>query len=115
MGPVRMVQVTLHHVIDVIPVWHPVVAAVCPVHMVLWMMTAVMLGCAVRGVRCANRQDMVINVIAMDVMQMPIVQIVGMVAVSDSRMTAARSMLVVVPLMHVTVLLSHPTLLRVFE
>lgn len=45
---------------------------------------------------------------------MSIMQVVGVVAVRDRLMTAARSVLVVMTLVHVTVLLSHPMLLRVF-
>jgi hypothetical protein len=99
MRPVRVVQVPIHQVIDMVPVWNPVVAAVRGVHMVLWVLIAVMLRCTVRGVRCAYRQNMVIN----------------MVAVPDSGMAAARSMLMAVPFVHVTVLLSNPALLPVSE
>jgi len=72
-GTVRTVQVSRDQVIDMIPVWHRLVSATGPVHMVLCVTTTVMLGSAVPRVRCADGQDMVVDVIAVDVMQMPIV------------------------------------------
>jgi hypothetical protein len=103
-----MVQVSVDQVIEMVAVRHPVVTAVGPVHMILGVTTALVLGRAVRGVRCAHRQDVIVHVIAVDMMEMPIVQIVGMLAVPDGRVTTARSMVVVVPVVHVAVLLSHP-------
>ncbi len=114
MGAVRMMKVSVHQVIRMISVRYAIMTATGAVRMVLWMATAVVLRRAIVRVRCANRQDVVIDVIAMDVVQMPVVQVVGVVAVPDARMPAARSMLVVVPLVHVTVL-SHPMRLLVFE
>jgi hypothetical protein len=113
-GAVRMVQVSTDQVIDMIPVRHPLVSATGPVHMVLCVTTTLMLGSAVSRVRGADGQDMIVDVIAVDVMQMPIMQVVGVVAVPDHLMTAGRSVLVVMTLVHATVLLSHPMFLRVF-
>ncbi len=115
MGAVRMMKVSVHQVIRMISVRYAIMTAPGAVRMVLWMATAVVLRCAIVRVRCANRQDVVIDVIAVDVVQMPVVQIDGVVAVPDSRMTAAPSMLVVMRLVHVTVPLSHPVLILIFE
>lgn len=68
MRSMRMMQVPIHQVIDMIPVRNPVVAAVRPVNMVLWVLIAVMLRCTVRGVCCADRQNMVINMVAVNMM-----------------------------------------------
>lgn len=67
-GAVRMVQVSRDQVIDMIPVRHPLVSTTGPVRMVLCVTTTLMLGSAFFEVRCADGQDMVVDVIAVDVM-----------------------------------------------
>lgn len=111
---VRMVQVSRDQVIDMIPVWDPLVSATRPVHMVLCVTAAGMLGGAVPGVRCGDGQDVIVDVVTMNVVQMTIMEVVGVVAVPDSLMTAAWPVLVVMTLVHVTIVLSHVMLLRTF-
>jgi hypothetical protein len=107
MGAVRVVQVSLHQVIRMISVRYAIMTATGPVRMGLWMAIAVVVRCASRRIRRANRQHMVVDVIAVDVVQMPVVQVVGVIPMPDRLMTTARSMLVVVPLVHGTVVLWH--------
>jgi hypothetical protein len=67
--------------------------------MVLVVFSTRMAGRAPVGIGRGDLEDVFIHVIAVWVMQMAIVQIVRMIAVRDSHMTARRAMLVTVILM----------------
>ena len=100
--PVWMVEMPVHQVVHVIAVRHPLVSAAARVDVILGMAAAAVLGCAACLVRGTHRQDVIVNVIAVHVMEMPIVEVVGMVAVLDGGVTATGSMSVVVPLVDIT-------------
>jgi hypothetical protein len=104
---VGMVQVAFHQVVDVIAVGNLVVAAVRAVAMTLLMPAAGVVGRAARGVRHRDLQSVVIDVVAMHVAQVAVVQVVRVVVVPDGDMAATRTVLVGMSLMHSTVLIAH--------
>jgi len=63
-----MVEVPLDEVVDVIPVWNPLVSACRAVHVSLRVLAAVMVRRAPRGMLGADLKHVVVHVIAMHVM-----------------------------------------------
>jgi hypothetical protein len=95
MVAVRMVQVAIDEIIDVIAMGNGFVAATWTMHMVLRVASAVMARCARRWIRRRDAKRMLLDAtIGCVMMQMTIVQIVHVVAVLDRRVTAVRSVLV---------------------
>jgi hypothetical protein len=103
MVAVRMMQVILHHVIDVISVWNPRVPTVWTVDVVAAVRATLMLRGTPRGVRRADRDHMLVDVVAVEMVQVSVVQIVDVVTVLDGHVAAARAMLVAVSLVHLAV------------
>jgi hypothetical protein len=75
---IRMMQMTLHQVIDVIPVRNRFVTAANSMLMRFVMTTASVLGRADVGVLIADLQFVLINMTCMGVMQMPVVNVIDM-------------------------------------
>ena len=91
---VRMVQVAVHKVIDMIAMWHGFVAATGSVDVAGFVAAA---GCrATIGVRGAHFDDMFIDVIAMRVMEVAVVQVIDMSLVFHSGVAAAWAVLMIV-------------------
>ena len=91
---VRMVQVPADEVVDVVAVRNLLVTAAGLMHVRSPMLAAGVLGRAVRRIGRADLQDMLVNVVAVRVMQMPVVQVVEVIAVLDRRVPAIGSVLV---------------------
>jgi hypothetical protein len=93
---VWMVQVTFHQVIDVIPVRHGFVAAASSV-LVFRIVSATIVGrrAGVR-VRPSHTQHVLFNAATFGVMKVAIVQVVSVPIVVDGRVSAVRTMIVVV-------------------
>ncbi|WP_199272356.1 hypothetical protein [Paraburkholderia acidisoli] len=90
---VRMVQMPVDEIIDVIAMRHGFVPAARSVHMPgLMAARAVSTGI---GVLVANLDLVLIDVVAMRVMQMTVMQIVDVITMLDGRMAASRAVLVV--------------------
>jgi hypothetical protein len=87
---VGMVQPSTHKVIDVVPVGHGLVPAGRAM-----LVRAARLRRALHGVAGIDRDDMLVNVILMRVMQMAIVKIIDMAFMADRRVPTAGAMLVV--------------------
>ncbi|MFT4036025.1 MAG: hypothetical protein QM679_10680 [Patulibacter sp.] len=95
---VRMMQVPVDEIVGVISVWHSVVAAA----------RAVLVGDLVAAARMFRRadirvlgvdgNDMLVDVVAMRVVQVSVVQVVDVAVVQHRRMPAPRTMLVIVVL-----------------
>jgi hypothetical protein len=85
----RMVQPPIYQIIDVIGVRHAVVSAAGRV-----LMGAAGLRGAVHGICRVRGKRMLVNMIAMDVVQMPVVQVIDMAFMANRRMTAVRAVLV---------------------
>ena len=99
MGAVRMVQMAFHEIVDMIAMGHRLVSATCSMDVSrLVAGTAVVRRADVRiGLRDLDR--MLVDVVAMRVVQVPIVKIVDMVAMPQSDMAAPRTMRVCMAVM----------------
>jgi hypothetical protein len=86
---VRMVQVPADEVVDVIAVRDGVVPAARPVHVTRNVGAAGVRGRARRRVRSVDADCALVDVAGVGVVQMPVVQVIGVAAVCDRRMTAA--------------------------
>ena len=84
----RVVQMPAHHVIEVIPVWCSLVAALGPVSMLMVVTFATVAGRAVVWVGAANRNGVFIDVSAVNVMQMAVVEIIGVSVVAYRHVSA---------------------------
>ena len=83
-------------VIDVRSMRHGFMTAVRIMNMAARMAGAAMLGCAAIRVPVAHLYDMLVNVILMGMMQMPVMQVVDVVAMADSGVAVAGAVLMIV-------------------
>jgi hypothetical protein len=93
-------QVTRDEVIDMVTVRHSLMTAVGAVAMPVLMPIAAMVRCAISGVGPRDVEPMFIDMIAMNVVQVPVVQIILMIPVANGLMAAVGAMLVTVPIMY---------------
>ena len=93
---VRVVQVTVDQVVDVIAVRNGFMAAARPVLVALVVSAAVMPGGAVLRVHGIHVQLVLIHMIAVDMVQMPVMQVIRVAVVLDRGVPAAGAVLVVV-------------------
>jgi hypothetical protein len=93
-------QVARDEVIDMVTVRHGLMTAIGAVSMPGLMPIAAMVRCAVSGVGSRDVEPMFIDMIAMDVVQVPVVQIILMIPVANGLMAAVGAMLVTVPIMY---------------
>ena len=84
---VRVVQVRADEVIEMIAVRHGLVAAACPVHVRLLVIGARVARRARVGVLLADREHMLIAVVAVRMMQVSIVQVIDVVSVPQRLMS----------------------------
>jgi len=91
----RMMQVAVDQIVQVIAMRHGVVPASRTVHVPRLVPTALVIGRAAIRVGRRDFQSVFVHVIAMRVMQMAVVEIVDMIAVPDGRMFAGRAVLVI--------------------
>lgn len=99
MVAVREVQVTIDQIADVIAVRHRLVPAAKAVHVSDLMPATGVRRRAGRRVACAHFDAMLIDMIAVHVVQMTIVQVVHMVAMAHGGVPAIRTMNVAVIVM----------------
>jgi hypothetical protein len=100
MSAVGEVQVTIDDVVDVVSVRHSLMTAVGAMMMSSLMPAAPMGRSACCRVLLRDTELMFIDMIAVDVVQMPVVQIILMIAVANGLMAAVGAMLVTVPIMY---------------
>ena len=86
----RMMQVSVDQIVDVIAVGHRLVAAPGPVLMSGLMAFAPVLLRAALGVLCGYLDHVLVDVVCVRVMQVPIVQIIDMIPVAHGGVAAAR-------------------------
>jgi hypothetical protein len=96
MIPVRMMQVTVDKIINVIAMWHRFVTAPGAMDVSRIVAAAVVARRALVRISRADLEPMLVYVIAMRMVQMPIMQIIDVIAVPDTGMAAVCAMLVVV-------------------
>ena len=104
---VRMMQVILHHVIDVISVWNLRMPAVWTVDVFAAVSATLMLWGTPCRVRRTDRDHVLVDVVVVEMMQVSIVQIIDVITVLHGHVAAARSVPVAVPFVHLAVWLSH--------
>jgi len=97
MVAVRMVQVAVDQIVDVIAVRHGFMAASRPVHVVGSMAGALVVRGAAIGVSLRNFDDVLIDVVAMRMLQVTVLQIIDVVAVVDGRVPALGAVLMSLP------------------
>jgi hypothetical protein len=95
-SPVRMVQMTVDQIVDVVAVRNCLVPAAAAVYMTLGMPSTIVAGRAAVRMCGVYFNPMVVHVIPVSVMQMAVVEIIGMALMLDFRVAAIRAMLVVV-------------------
>lgn len=93
------VQMTVDEIVDMVSVRHGLVATVCAVAMAGLMSVAAMGGRASGRVLRSDTEPMFIDMVAVWMVQMPIMQVVGVTVMGDGRMPAVRSVLMGVMLM----------------
>jgi hypothetical protein len=93
---VRVMQVILDQVINVISMWNSLVAAVRAMNVILVVSQTVVVGSAGRRIGTAHLNLVLVDMIALNTVQMAVVKIVNMAIVLHRCMTAGRTMSVVV-------------------
>jgi hypothetical protein len=102
---VRVVQVTVDKIIDVISMRHRLMPAPRAMHMPGLVTAAA--GRALIGIFRAHLDDMLIHVLAVRMMEMAIMQIVDVIAVANGRVATAGAMFVVVVRMVRKIAIAH--------
>jgi hypothetical protein len=90
---VRMVKVAIDEIVDMVAVRDRLVSASRPVHVTRLVSGATVIRCAAIRVLGGHFNDVLVHVIGMRVMQMPVVQVVDMIAVAHRRVPAGGTML----------------------
>jgi hypothetical protein len=90
--PVRVVQMPVHEVVRVVPVRHCLMSAILPVD-VRFIMPGVELRSACGRVRRVHLDAVIVYVVAVLMMQVAVVNIIGMAIVRDCRVAAVRAVL----------------------
>ncbi|WP_208116528.1 hypothetical protein [Paraburkholderia sp. BL10I2N1] len=91
---VRMMQVTVDEIVNVVPMWHRFVAA--PGAMDVARRVAAAARCTLIGIVRVHFEPMLVYMIAVRVMQMTVMQIVDVIVMPDRCVAAIRTMLMVV-------------------
>jgi hypothetical protein len=89
----RMVKVSVHHVIHVIAMGNRLVAALCTVPVFGAVCTAVMTVGAVGRIGAADLEGMLVHMALVKGVQVAIVNVIGVSVVQDRRMTTVLAML----------------------
>jgi hypothetical protein len=90
---VRMVQVARYQVVDMIAVRNRFMPAACAVDVCLGMPAALVLWRTPRRVRRSNLDATFVDVAVMELMQVPVVQVVDVAAMSDRAVAAVGTVL----------------------
>ncbi|SAL54611.1 hypothetical protein AWB64_06017 [Caballeronia sordidicola] len=93
---VRMMQVTVDKIVHMIAVRHGVVSATRAMHVPGLMATALVIGRAAIEIGGVDFQLVFIDMVAVRVMQVAVVQVVDMALMANRRVAAAGTMLVIV-------------------
>lgn len=94
MVAVRMVQVAIDQVVDVVAMRNRLVTTSRAVLVARLMSGALVIGRAAIGVRSGDLDLVLVNVVGVHVMEMAVMQIIDVIAMLDSRVTAAGAVLV---------------------
>ncbi len=91
MVAVRVMQMAINQIADVVAVRHGLVSAAWSMHVVCGMTSAAMVRRATVGVGIGDLDPVLVHMIAMHVMKVTIMQIISVIAVPDSDMPAPRT------------------------
>ena len=91
---VRVMEMAVYEVVDVVAMRNWLMSAVGAVDVSGLVALARMVGSAVRGVLDVDVEHMLVDVVAVRVMEMALVQVVDMIAVRDRGVSAAGPVLV---------------------
>lgn len=92
----RVVQAAIDEVIDMVAMRHGFMSAAGAVDVARFVSAAILTRRAAIRVGLANRDDVLVHMVAMRVMQVAVMQVVHVVPVAHGGMPAARSVFVVV-------------------
>lgn len=93
---VRMMKVAVDQIVDVITMRYRFVSAARPVDMARIMGATVMVGCTLVRVLCADLKPVLVYMIGMRMMQVPVMEVIDVIAMFDGRVPAVRAVLMVV-------------------
>ncbi|HET6320840.1 MAG TPA: hypothetical protein VFF87_02205 [Hyphomicrobium sp.] len=96
MVAVRMVQVAVDEIVDVVAMRHRFVSAARTMHVPWLMAGAAVLGRAAIGVAIGHFDHVLMHVVAVGMVQVPIVQVIDVVTVADGGVSAAGPVLMLV-------------------
>lgn len=96
MPVVRVMQVAVDEVVDVIAMRYRLVSAPVAVLVICLVAVAGVIGGTDRGIGIVDGDHMLVHMILMRTVQVPVVQVVDMIAVLDGDMAAVRTVDVVV-------------------
>lgn len=102
-------QMARHQIVDVVAVRDPLVPAVRAVSVGGVVLAAVMLGCAVNRVLRPDLERVLVYVVAVRMVQMPVVQVVHVALVAHGGVTAAGAVPMLVASMDVVLGIVHGT------
>jgi hypothetical protein len=91
---VRVMQVPIHKVVDMVAMRDGLMPAPGPVHVTGLMPCAAVLGRAPVGIARRHFDRVLVDMVPMRMVQVPIVQVVDVIAVANGRMPAISSVLV---------------------
>lgn len=106
---VRMMQVAVDEVVDVVAMWNRRMSAVGRVNVVPSVAGALVVRRAVSRVRPTDRDLALVDVITVHVVQVTVVQVVNMTGVLDGRMSTVRAVDVVVIVVRVVIAQWNPS------
>ena len=92
MVAMRVMQVAIHQIVHMVAVRHCFVSAARSMHVASIVTSATMLRRASVGIRIRDLDDMLINMVAMHVMKVSVVQVIHVIAVADGDMATSGSM-----------------------
>ncbi len=92
---VGVMEMPIDDVVDVVPMGYGFVATAWPVDMVWIVAGALVIRCAGIGVLFGDFQAVLIDVVAVDVMEMPVVKVIDVIAMPNGCVPTTRTMLVV--------------------
>ena len=94
MVAVRMMQVALYQVVDMVAMGHPVMTAIRTMNVPDIVTGAFMVSRASVGIRCVHFEHVLIDMIPVHMVQVPVMQVVGVPVMVDGLVPAVRPVLV---------------------
>ena len=109
MAAMRMMQMAFYQVVGMVAVRHPFMAAIRTMNVPFIVTGAVMVSRASVGVRCVHFEHVLIDMIAVHVVQVPVMQVIDVPVMADRLMPAVWSVLVSVVSMRLAFVHHNPS------